>query len=155
MLSHLCQISSSRSRLVHSSINDFSLSLFLFAFVYKLLTGRCLVYLTHLLVLSFYLCILLFQPMTLPRDTCFSDLPLTARSVDNSGLRLCTVSRWIRIHIYKKREKIIERQERPYRSRYPSLNYWFLLFSLSLSLCFIRSRTLCFSLFVWCRCNHH
>jgi hypothetical protein len=63
-------------------------------FMYKYLTARCLVYLTHLLVLrSLVLCVcmLLFQPMTPPRDTCFSDLLLTTRSVDNGGLKLCTV----------------------------------------------------------------
>jgi hypothetical protein len=37
------------------------------------------------------LCMLLFQAMTLPRDTCFSDLLRTAESVDNGGLRLRTV----------------------------------------------------------------
>ena len=31
--------------------------------------------------------ILLFQPMTPPRDTCFSDLLLTAESIDNGRIK--------------------------------------------------------------------
>jgi len=75
---------------MYSSIID--VSLFFHASVYQVLTGRCLVYLTYLLVLplslSLSMCMLLFQPMTPPRDTCFSDLLLTAESIDNGGLRL-------------------------------------------------------------------
>jgi hypothetical protein len=106
-------------------INHGLLSVIFFSlvFVYQLLTGCCLVYLTHLLVLPFFLsmCMLLFQAMTPSRDTCFSDLLLTAESVDNGGLRLRTVVSILSLDLYrwKSERKIIDRQER----RYPSPNY--------------------------------
>ena len=57
---------------------------------------------------------LLFQPMTPSRDTCFSDFLLTAESVDNgrvkavhSGVDIVVRS----VYMRNEREKQLERQE--------------------------------------------
>jgi len=48
-----------------------------------------------------------FNRWRCPKDTCFSDLLLTARSVDNGGLRLCTVVLILSLclNMYGRREK--------------------------------------------------
>ena len=80
---------------------------------------------TSSLSLSFSLSldVLLFQAMTPPRDTCFSDLLLTAESVDNGGVRAAHSGVDIVVRSAYRR-KIIERQEglSNEERRYPSLN---------------------------------
>jgi len=145
MLSHLCQILFLRFRLVQLSI-IYHIHIHIFDSPLSCLfdTSSCSLYVC-------YYC----NRWRCPKDTCFSDLLLTARSVDNGGLRLCTVVLILSLCLYaykEGRKKIIEKQKKkgPCKRRYPSLNYWFILFSLSCSLCFIdrtlsASLSLCFS----------
>jgi hypothetical protein len=115
---------------------------------YARLWQSLVLYIWHILFFIYIYICCYFNWWRCPKDTCFSDLLLTAESVDNGGLRLCTVVLILSLCLYTcgRQKKIIERQKRPCKK---DIHHWITDLYCSLFLLTFHHCSL-----DWCRCNH-